>query len=181
MNFSIRNLILALVAWSVAANAGADWEEASAIGVSADNAKRPIALFVRWDGVGTIPAISISKDTWVTIDLENGSQWCVSGDCITYQPNIPLDTKAIFLSGLLVITHPGGSVTCDLWANFRAPGSPLPATSYQMQTIEATPGAGQRSNAAVWVSVTNKQFQFYWHYTPLCPSLINLSLQAYIR
>lgn len=157
------------------------WLEGSVVGVPDDNAKRPVAVFARWDGVGTIPNISIPPNQWVTIDMANGSQWTVNGDAVTFQPNLPSDTKAVFLSGLLVITHPGGSVTCDLWANFRKPGSSLPHDSYQMQTIEAIAGSGVRSNAAVWVPVADRKFEFYWHHTPGCPSLINLSLQAYVR
>lgn len=157
------------------------WIEGSVFGAPSDNSKRPIAIFARHDGAGTIPLISIPPNQWVTINLANGSQWNVNGDPVTFQPNLPEDTKAIFLSGLVVITHPGGSVTCDLWANFRAPGSTLPHDSYQMQTIEAISGSGVRSNAAAWVPVVNRQFQIYWHHTPGCPSLINLSLQAYVR
>ncbi len=157
------------------------WNEATIFGAPSDNAKRPIGVLVRYDGVGTLPAISIPPDTWVTIDLSNGPQWYYNGDQTTFQPNLPEDTKAVFLSGLLIITHPGGVITCDLWANFRAPGSTLPYNSYQVQTLEAIAGSGVRSNAAVWVPVVNRQFQIYWHYTPGCPSMINLSLQAYVR
>lgn len=175
-----RNAILLLVALSTSVQAQT-WRESSVIGISGDNAKRPIALFVRHDGIGTIPAQSIPSGQWVTVDLTNDTRWCVNNDCFTYQPNLPIDTKAVFLSGLLVITHPGGSVTCDLWANFRAPDSTLPEGSYQMQTIEATAGAGVRSNAAVWVPVKERKFDVYWSYTSGCSSLINLSLQAYVR
>lgn len=160
------------------------WVEGSVIGVPADNAKRPLALFVRWDGVGTIPNEPLPPNTWVTVDLTNGSKWCVNDDCTSYQPNIPADTKAIFLSGLLIITHPltpGNVFTCDLWANFRAPGSTLPSGSYQIQTIEALGGSGVRSNAAIFVPVRDRKFELYWMSTPSCPALINLSLQAYVR
>lgn len=157
------------------------WNEATFFGAPSDNAKRPIGVLVRYDAAGTIPAISIPPDTWVIIDLANGPSWYVNGDKTTFQPNLPEDTKAIFLSGLLIITHPGGTVTCDLWANFRAPGSSLQSGSYQMQTIEAVAGSGVRSNAAVWVPVVNRRFEFFWHYTAGCPSMVNLSLQAYVR
>lgn len=178
MNKKILSLFLFISLFSITSLA---WVESSSFGVPLNNAKRPIGLLVRYDGVGTIPAISIPADTWVTVDLANGPNWYVNGDQTTFQPNLPEDTKAIFLSGLLIITHPGGSVTCDLWANFRAPGSSLPYNSYQVQTIEAISGSGIRSNAAVWVPVVNRRFEVYWHYTPRCPSMINLSLQAYVR
>jgi hypothetical protein len=174
-------LLLACVLW--AGPVSAQWVEGQRIGVSNDNAKRPLAVFVRWDGAGTVPNRAIPARQWVTIDLTNGPQWIVNGDPETYQPNLPHDAKAIFLSGILVITHPsdGRAVICDLTANFRAPGSNLPHDSYQMQTIEASSGNGMRSNAAVWVPVKDRQFEMYWSFTEGCPSLINLSLQAYLR
>lgn len=161
------------------------WNEGVVFGAPSDDAKRPIGLFVRYDGIATVPNISIPAGQWVTIDLADGPAWCVRGDCTTYQPRLPEDVKAIFLSGLLIITYPSASPVgvCDLWANFRAPGSDLAGGSYQIQTIEASGGGGQRSNAAVWVPVVDRKFEVFWQYTraPLCPSLINLSIQAYIR
>lgn len=177
----MKKLIAAILASLLFAPAFAGWIEGSTVGVPDDNAKRPLAVFVSTETSWTAPIISIPANTWVTIDLANGSIWNLNGDTTSYQPNLPSDTKAVFLSGLLVISHPGGSVTCDLWANFRRPGSSLPHDSYQVQTIEATSGAGIRSNAAVWVPVSDRKFQFYWYHTPGCPSLINLSLQAYVR
>jgi hypothetical protein len=177
-------LICGLLIACLAAPVSAQWRESSVIGIGADNAKRPLAVFVRWDGLGTVPNQAIPARQWVTIDLSNGPQWIVNGDDRTYQPNIPRDTVAVFLSGILVITHPsvpGQAVICDLTANFRAPGSSLPYDSYQMQTIEASAGNGVRSNAAVWVPVKDRKFEMYWSFTEGCPSLINLSLQAYLR
>ena len=175
---TVKKLLIALFLsiLPIITSAG-NWVEGSAIGVRDNNTKRPIGIFARYDGAGTIPYISIPADTWVTIDLGNTAIWPADD----MQPNLPTDTKAIFLSGILIITHPGGSITCDVYANFRAPGDDLPGTSYQMQTIEAVAGSGIRSNAAVWVPVTDRKFEFYWHYTPGCPSLVNLSIQAYVR
>ena len=48
------------------------------------------------------------------------------------------------------------------------------------QWIEGTQD-GPRSNAATWVPVTDRAFEYFWTMTPGCPSLINLSLQAYLR
>jgi hypothetical protein len=158
------------------------WKEGGIIGIPSDNGKRPIGVFVSTEATSFIPAISIPTDQWVTIDLANGSAWYYGGDQTTFQPNVPADAKAVFLSGILFISHPGGNVgTCNLWANFRVPGDMLPSGSYQMQTIEANSGAGSRTNAAVWVPVVDRKFEFYWSHTPGCPSGINLSLQAYVR
>lgn len=164
------------------------WLEGSAIGVPAGNAKRPIGIFVRYDASFTIPNVPLPPDTWHTIDLNNGPQWVVNNDPDTFQPNLPNDVKAVFLSGLLIISHPGYPTgTVDLWANFRAPGDTLDAGSYQIQTIQAGPAADQpvpgvRSNCAVWVPVKDKKFEFYWHYSPPgAPAMMNLSLQAYVH
>jgi hypothetical protein len=177
----MKKLIAIVLISTFAITANAEWLEGSTVGIPADNGKRPNGVFVRHDGVGTRPAINIPADTWVTIDLTNGSAWDVNGDTVTFQPNLPADTKAVFLSGLAIITHPGGAITCDLWANFRAPGDDLAYNGYQIQTLESIAGSGVRSNAAVWVPVVDRKFEFYWHFTPGCPSLINLSIQAYVR
>lgn len=152
------------------------WTETDTIGVRDDNSKRTKGIFVSTETSYSQPYGGIPANQWVTIDLSDPQLW----EAGTY-PNLPPDTKSVFLSGILIISHPGGSVTCNLWANFRAPGDTLGYDSYQMQTIEATPGAGSRSTAAVWVPVVDRKFEFYWHYTPGCPSAINLSLQAYTR
>ncbi len=163
----------------------AEWVEGSTIGVPWDNAKRPTAIFVTsLDPTASIPRIPIPPNQWVLIDLTNGPDWDVTefgGDNVRWQPDIPEDTIAVFLSGMLIITHPGGIITCDLWANFRAPGGDLFEGSYQMQTIEAVAGSGSRSTASVMVPVVDRRFEFYWNHTQGCPSAINLSLQAYVR
>lgn len=167
-------LILILVA--TAALAG-QWQEGSTIGIPLDNAKFPAQIIVADSGTQW-PLQSIPPGVWVTIDLANGPQW---GSGPTWQPNVPPDIKGTFWSGLLIISHPGGGVTCNITVNFRAPGSTLTAGNYQAQTLEATSYAGVRSNAAVWVPVVDRKFEFHWTHTPGCPSMINLSLQAYVR
>jgi hypothetical protein len=158
------------------------WKEGGIIGIPSDNGKRPIGVFVSTESQTAIPNIPIPSGQWVTIDLANGSNWHYGGDQTTFQPNVPADAKAVFLSGILFISHPGGEMgTCNLWANFRAPADSLPADSYQIQTIEANSGSGSRTNAAVWVPISDRKFSFYWYHTPGCPSGINLSLQAYVR
>lgn len=165
-----------LLAFSILANA-TQWSEGDTVGIPVGDAKNVGQIIVGSSGTQW-PIMSIPANQWVQIDFANGTQWG-SGD--TWQPNLPTDTKGIFLSGLLIISHPGGSVTCNLTVNFRAPGSSLNGASYQMQTIEATSGAGIRSNAAVWVPMVDRKIEIYWTYTSGCPSMLNLSTQAYVR
>lgn len=157
----------------------AEWAEGTVLGVPVDNPKKPIALFLRYDAASPIPRPAIPPNQWVEVDLSNGPQWDVkdNGDPAR-QPDLPPDTLAVFLSGLMVITHPGGVKICDLWAKFRAAGSG-DQSGYTMQAV-ATEG-GVRSGAATWVPVYDRRFEIYWSYTPGCPSLINLSLQGYVR
>lgn len=165
-------LVLLLLAFPAYAENG--WIEGGTVGVGAGNTKRPNAIFVRNDDTSSNPVGAYVTDTWHTIDLLGSN---VYGQAI----NVPSDATAVFLGGLLIITHPATAATCDLWATFRAPGDGLPYDSYQIQALESVIGSGVRSPASLWVPVVNGKFQFYWHATAGCPSLINLSVQAYVR
>lgn len=174
----MNKLIICVVSMLVSVSAfGTSWNEGNTVGIPVGDAKNVGQIIVGSSGTQW-PLMSIPSGQWVQIDYANGPHWG-SGD--TWQPNLPTDTKGIFLSGLLIISHPGGAVTCNLTVNFRAPGSSLGGMSYQMQTIEATAGAGVRSNAAVWVPMVDRKIEIYWTYTAGCPSMLNLSLQAYVR
>lgn len=141
------------------------WVESSIIGTHADNSKGPLAIFVSSESPDTLPS-GLVPNQWNTVTLSS----------------IPVDSKAVFLSGLLIITYPAVPIgICDLTATFRAPGSTLDPNNYQLQTLEAVYGSGVRSNAATWVPVINRQFEVFYRMTPGCPSLMNLSLQAYVR
>lgn len=102
-------------------------------------------------------------------DMEPG-QW----HTITL-PYLPDGTVAALLGGLLVNTNTTAGL-CNLTATFRAPGSTWHPGNYQMQTL-TVPGDGERTNAARLVPIRDKSFEFYWTATPLCPSLINLTMQ----
>jgi hypothetical protein len=165
----MRSLIALLIVLAVSP-LSAQWVEGSRLGVSADNSKGPLAIYIggdydAWNDAHAIPR-PMAPNMWHRITLDQ----------------IPADAKAVFLSGLLVITPPTPlRVICDLRATFRAPGSTLHEDNYQMQTIEATELGGVRSNAAAWVPVKDRTFEFFYRMTPGCASLINLSLQAYLR
>lgn len=156
------------------------WAECDVTGIPLGNAKNVGQIIVGTSGVQW-PLMAIPPSQWVTIDYSNGPQWGAIGG--PWQPNLPLDVKGIFLSGILIISHPGNGVgTCNIIANFRAPGSSLAAGNYQMQTLEAGNLEGVRSNAAVWVPMVDRKIEFYWQATPTnAPAMLNLSMQAYIR
>lgn len=152
------------------------WVEGALLGVRDNNSKRPVAIFMNT----VAPASSwvpryMQPNYWHTLDLTN-DPWLV-----------PLDAKAIFLSGIMIISHGTDQGTADTWATFRAPGDDLPHDSYQIQAIEADVSAGQRSTCALWVPVKEGKVEFYWHHNqtssyPQGSAVgMNLSLQAYIR
>lgn len=162
-------LMILLLSSTASAQSWERWVEGTRIGVNADNSKWPLAIYIGgnfdgWDEKQAVPFPMVPYK-WHTVSV----------------PSVPHDTLAVFLSGLLIITHPGSEATCSITATFRAPGSNWNEANYQMQTIEAHRGGGVRSNTASWVPVKNRQFEFYYTITPGCPSLINLSLQAYVR
>lgn len=150
------------------------WIEADKIAVRNDNAKAPVCIFINTvNAPSTWTPPNVTADVWTTVDLA--------------PYGVPLDATAVFLSGILLISHGTDAGTADVWANFRAPGDTLASGNYQMQTIEAAFGSGQRSNASVWVPVVNGKFEFFWHtnQTSAYPAGsavgMNLSLQAYTR
>jgi hypothetical protein len=161
--------LLSLLLVLLAAPASAQWVEGTRIGVNADNSKAPLALYIggnydAWRDEHAIPR-PMAPDQWHTVTLSN----------------IPSDSIAVFLSGLMVITHPLTPVICNLTATFRAPGSTLHPGNYQIQVAATRTLDGPRSTVATWVPVKHQQFEFFYTMTPGCPSLINLSLQAYLR
>ena len=151
--------------------------------VAAGDAKYPTGIFINTTaGVSGNPPYG----TWNTLDLVNGH------DPVSGQPfNIPSDVKAVFISGLLIITHGATPEVAGIAITFRAPGNPLPGGDNKlMQTIEAAIGGGQRSNAAVWVPVVNGKVEWYWWVENGLPAFnwptnsaygANLSIQGYMR
>ena len=164
----MRILFLILLLMGFSTPAAADWIEGSLIGVPLDNPKIPVAVFLNsYTGDGA------QAGQWVEIDLT--------------EQGIPDDTLAVFLSGLLIITHGTTGELCNLTVSFRAPGDDLSAANYLGQAIEAHNGGGQRSTFATWVPVFDRRFEFRWdrgtggQYPAHCAYAVNLSLQAYVR
>jgi len=167
---ALRALVLAGVLVAAPAQAGASaWVESSIIGTRNDNSKRPNAIFL-----STVTPEGPPEDTWTTIDL---AEKC----------GLPLDSKEVFLAGLLIITHGNAVQIADLWALFRAPGDDLDPGSYQIQAIEPHLGGGVRSTVALWVPVVDGKVELYWHgagsgvWPAESAYAINLACQAYVR
>lgn len=71
-------------------------------------------------------------------------------------------TKAIHLTGILIITHGSNAELADLTVYFRKDSS-LPSNQNH-QCIETETGGGQRSTMACWVPLTEKlTFDWKWH------------------
>jgi hypothetical protein len=137
--------------------------------VRTGNTKQPTVIFVNTaNPVGSYPA----ADMWHTIDIGKFG--------------VPCTATAVFLSGILLITHGPAQEIAEIRGTFRAPGDQLHHDSYQIQVIEPWIGGGQRSGAALWVPLANGKFEFYWHtnlagFWPKHSAVgMNLSLQAYV-
>ena len=150
------------------------WSEGTFITGYRDDNSRPwnlgLIFFNTYTGAGMT---QFPVDTWVTVD------------CVPF--GVPADAVAVFLCGLMVITHGTTAETADLQVTFRAPGDTVASNQYIGQTIEASVGNGQRSNLATWVPLVDGKFQMYWHKStpgtwPTNSSYtINLFPQQYLR
>lgn len=90
------------------------------------------------------------EGTWYRVNL---SRW-----------GVPIDAKAAFFGGMLLITHGTIVETADIHATFKRPGdTTATCDKYFGQTTEAHVGGGQRSNLATWIPLENASFD--WCYT----------------
>lgn len=160
----MKTIALSLAALFLTA---ATWTEGTIIGVPTDNPKRPVVVFANsYTGEGP------SAGQWATIDVSE---------------HVPQDTKAVFLSGILILTHGTTAETCNLTTTFRAPGSTHPASDYNGQAVEGAIGNGIRSTMSLWAPVVDGKFEFQWNrntggnWPAHCAYGVNLSLQAYAR
>lgn len=145
------------------------WHEYGIIGVSDDNAKGPIAIFLN-----TAAGVGPAAGAWNTIDLT--------------AVGVPSTSAEAFLSGLLIITGGTDNKTYNLTLALRAPGSTMDAGNYSGQAICVGSGTGARTNFASFVPLVNGRFEYQWnHDTPADPYPqggaygINLAVQAYLR
>lgn len=93
--------------------------------------------------VGAQTAVGPQQNgAWVQFDL---TPW-----------GVPPDAKAVFLAGLLIITHGTRSETANLDIAFRAPGDVAAQCGNKIgQSVEAHVGGGQRQTMSLWVPVVD--------------------------
>lgn len=154
------------------------WVEGSKIGVLTDNPEAYPAIFVNSVNPETTPPAG----EWISLQVA--------------QFGIPADAKAVYIGGILIITHGRKTQLCDLTVTFAKPGSTSTTGNYIFQAIEAQTEGGQRSTAGAWVPVVDGVTVWQWGrgdvktqypkgaigpYPTECSYGINLSVQAYIR
>jgi hypothetical protein len=111
------------------------------------------------------------ENEWATVD--------VSGI-------VPPATKAVYLSGLLIITHGTVPEVCDLTLAYRNYEDGTDYT-YVAQTIATELNGGQRTPHSIWIPVREGNFEMKWRRSTVgdwpehCAYGINLNLVAYLR
>ena len=147
----------------------AGFVEGTRLGVIAHHPKQFQAIFLNThtgDGLDQYP-----DNIWTTVDVS---------------AFVPPDTRAVYLSGLLIITHGSAEEICDLTLAYRTPGASDDPT-YVAQTIEATAAAGVRTPHSIWVPAPGGKFQIKWQrstggdWPDHCSYGINLNLVGYLR
>src|SRR6476659_4609493 len=116
------------------------WVESRIIGTPIDNAHDPVCFYVQTHTLASSPAPNV----WHTISVKDFG--------------VPEDAKAVFLAGILIITHGYAQETGNLTVSLRAFGSTMRDDKYVMQTLAALQGQGERSNAASWCPVHEGKF-----------------------
>lgn len=110
---------------------------------------------------------------WVTVDVSN---------------LVPPDTKAVMLSGMILLSHGSNPDVCNSFLAYRAYGETFDY-SYSGQAVEGNIGRGQRLNYTDWVEIREGKFQYKWWRTPAgagewpghCGYGLNIRLVAYLR
>lgn len=84
------------------------------------------------------------------------------GEAVTIDASsiAPENAVGVSLSGILIITKGTMKETCDLTVWFR-PSPEHKWGAYRGQAIEATPGAGQRSNHSITIPMVDRKFQVW--------------------
>lgn len=165
----VRPCLLAATLLLAGCQVPAGFVEGTRLGVTAHSPKQLQAIFLNThtgEGLDRYP-----DNEWATVDISG---------------LVPPDTRAVYLSGLLIITHGSAEETCDLTLAYRNDAEAADP-DYIAQTIEATVNAGQRTPHSIWVPVRDGKFQIKWHRAPSgtwpdhCSYGINLSLVGYMR
>lgn len=130
-------LIATLPAW------GNDYGEASTIGYAAHSPGQKRVIIVN-----TADSFSpeLTPGEWHTIDL--------SGE-------MPADTQAVFLSGILIITHGSTPEVCNMYVSFREGNGEYP-TDPTGQVVKQAAGDGARQNYFELVPVRDGKIDLWW-------------------
>ncbi len=118
------------------------------------------------EGLDTFPA-----NEWSTVDLSG---------------ILPEGTKAVYLSGLLIITHGTEEELCDLTLAYRNHGE-RDDHIYIAQTVETAVQGGQRTPHSIWIPVLEGKFEIKWSrstdgtWPAHCSYGINLKAVGYLR
>ncbi len=152
-----------------ACQAPAGFVEGATVGVAAASPSQLSAVFMNsYTGNGTA---EFPENEWSTVDVA---------------ALVPAGTKAVFLSGILIITHGSVEETCDLTLAYRTAGETADH-AYSAQSVETMVAGGQRTPHSTWVAVRDGKFQIKWRrstqgqWPDHCAYGINLSLVAYVR
>lgn len=122
--------------------------------------------------ISTAPFWGCSADLWCKVQLP---------------ADVAPDATAVFMSGIVIITHGYAIETADIKFGCRAPGDPQQPSWYNVQAVEASVGNGQRSTFGTWIPARNHQIECLW--TRSTPGIwpdnssyaINGTIQAYTR
>lgn len=147
----------------------AGFVEGTTLGVVAHSPKQiPVVFFNTHTGEGMA---AFPENEWATVDVSRV---------------IPAVVKAVYLSGLLIVTHGTAEELCDLTLAYRNDGD-TEDYSYIAQAVETTVDAGQRTPHSIWIPVREGRFQIKWRrstdgkWPEHCAYGMNLSLVAYLR
>lgn len=172
MGRTIHDLLLCLVTvplFLTGCQGTSGFVEGSTIGIVAHSPTQfPVVFFNSYTGEGLA---KFPENEWTTVDVGG---------------IIPLSIKAIYLSGLLIITHGTSEQTCDLTLAYRNQGDSVDYP-YTAQTIETAVSGGQRTPHSIWIPIQDGKFQIKWrrstagNWPENCAYGINLKLAGYLR
>jgi hypothetical protein len=143
--------------------------EGSTIGIVAHSPSAiPVVFFNSHTNEGMATFL---ENEWTTVD--------VSG-------LIPTGSRAVYLAGLLIITHGTLEESCDLTLAYRDQGE-TGEYSYIAQTVETVAGGGERTPHSIWIPALDGKFQIKWrrsttgNWPEHCAYGVNLNLVGYLR
>lgn len=128
----------------------------------------PVVFFNSYTGEGLA---AFPENEWTTVDVTRV---------------VPDGAKAIYLSGLLIVTHGTLEETCDLTLAYRDQGETVDYP-YIAQTVETVVSGGARTPHSIWIAVHDGKFQIKWrrsttgNWPENCAYGINLNLVGYLR